>query len=355
MYYLTRSPHGGDIYQDNITLDFSANTNPLGTPPCVIAAAREALEHADRYPDPYCRALVRAIAEYEGVPASNILCGAGAAELIYAFCAATKPERAAELAPTFSEYSTALALNGCEIRRYALRQGNDFLPDKEFLKFLQTEQPEAVFLCNPNNPTGRLLPTALPEEIAAFCKEKNIRLFLDECFLELSDGRESLKGRLAEFPGLFILKAFTKTYGMAGLRLGYCLSTDAALLGRMAELTPPWNVSSVAQAAGVAALRERAFLDETLALVRAERPRLKAELEALGLWVCPSEANFLLFRGPEDLQLQLRRRGIALRDCTNFPGLGPGWYRAAVRTHRENEKLISVMKGVLSFPAGGGE
>ena len=343
MYYQTKNPHGGDIYASPVELDYSANTNPLGVPPAVIAAAAQALERADRYPDPYCRALVKAIAEAEGVQPEYIFCGNGASELIFAFCAAAQLGKAAALAPTFSEYASALELFGGSTVLYPLRQEWGFLPGTDFLDWLRAERPEAVFLCNPNNPTGRLLPHDLIMQVITLCKQIGARLFVDECFLELSCGGESLKGELAGFPGLFILRAFTKSYGMAGLRLGYCLSADGALLKRMAELTPPWDVSIPAQAAGVAALGEGEFLRRAKALIDRERPRLKAALEAMGLYVCPSDVNYLLFRGPETLAGDLRSRGIALRECANFPGLGPGWYRMAVRTEEENDRLLAAM------------
>ncbi len=343
MYYQTKNPHGGDIYGEPVELDYSANTNPLGVPPAVISAAAEALTGADRYPDPYCRGLVKAIAAAEGVKPETILCGNGASGLIFSFCAAAGVKKAAALAPTFSEYASAAALFGCGTVFYTLRRENGFLPGEDFLGWLRAEAPEAVFLCNPNNPTGRLLPSGLIMDVIALCKQINARLFVDECFLELATGGESLKGLLADFPGLFLLRAFTKSYGMAGLRLGYCLSADSALLERMASLTPPWDVSSPAQAAGIAALGEGEFLRRAVALIERERPRLKGALEAMGLDVCPSDVNYLLFRGPEGLLGDLRRKGIALRDCANFPGLGPGWYRMAVRTEEENDRLLAAM------------
>ena len=344
MYYQTKNPHGGDIYASPVELDYSANTNPLGVPPAVIAAAAQALERADRYPDPYCRALVKAIAEAEGVQPEYIFCGNGASELIFAFCAAAQLGKAAALAPTFSEYASALELFGGSTVLYPLRQEWGFLPGTDFLDWLRAERPEAVFLCNPNNPTGRLLPHDLIMQVITLCKQIGARLFVDECFLELANGGESLKGLLADYPGLFLLRAFTKSYGMAGLRLGYCFSADEALLRRMAELTPPWDVSGPAQAAGVAALGEGEFLRRAKELIDRERPRLKAALEALGLWVCPSDVNYLLFRGPETLLGNMRLKGIALRDCANFPGLGPGWYRMAVRTEEENDRLLAALK-----------
>ena len=210
MYYQTRSPHGGDIYAEKVELDYSANTNPLGVPPAVIAAAAASLERADRYPDPYCRALVKAISEAEGVKPEYILCGNGASELIFAFCAAARVKKAAALAPTFSEYASALELFGGETALYPLRQEDGFLPGEDFLRWLRAEAPEAVFLCNPNNPTGRLFPSDLIMDVIALCKQIGARLFVDECFLELAHGGESLKGLLAGFPGLFLLRAFTK-------------------------------------------------------------------------------------------------------------------------------------------------
>lgn len=323
---------------------FSANTNPLGTPPGVLEAVCRALPRLHRYPDPYCRRLVQAIAGHEQVPASYILCGNGAADLIYTYCAALRPRTAVELAPTFVEYGAGLAQVGCRVERYFLHQAQNFDLDERFLSFLEGKKPEVVFLCNPNNPTGRLIPLPLLEQILQYCAAQGARLFLDECFLDLTEDGVSAKSLLAAHPELLILKAFTKSYGMAGIRLGYCLCADNALLRRMAAASPPWNVSSPAQSAGVAALAERDFLQRTLSLVHTERRWLTDNLTALGFWVCPSHANYLLFRGPLGLREGLLQQGIAIRGCGNYNGLGDGWYRIAVRPHGENEALITAIR-----------
>lgn len=346
MLYDTKNPHGGDVYAGNVRLDFSANTNPFGTPESVREAIVRALPEVHRYPDPYCRALRAAIAAAEGVPEEYILCGSGAAELIYAFAGAVRPRRAAELAPTFAEYSLALAHTGCTVARYALSEENGFAPDGGILAFLRETKPDVLYFCNPNNPTGRLAESALLEEILTLCEELGGRLFVDECFLDLTDGGESLKPFLARHPRLFILKAFTKSYGMAGVRLGYGLCADAALLHDMSETVPPWNVSTLAQAAGVAALGETDFLEKTRALVREERAWLREQLAALGFRVIPSDANYLLFRAAPGLDAALRSRGILIRSCENYAGLCPGWYRIAVRTRAENEALIRAIREV---------
>lgn len=346
MLFQTKNPHGGDIYGEEILLDFSANTNPFGTPYGVLQAVRESLNELHRYPDPYCRKLVSAIANFEDVPKEYILCGNGAAELIYSYCEAAAPKLAVELAPTFSEYSLGLSRIRCEVRRYTLQQENGFALDETFLDYLQTTMPDAVFLCNPNNPTGKTIQRNLLLQILAFCKEHNIRMFVDECFLDLSDNGKSLMEYLKDHSQLFLLKAFTKSYGMAGVRLGYCLTSDSNLLARMSHTVQPWNVSSLAQAAGVAALQEREFLKRTKDLIVTERKYLKSELARIGFEVCDSEVNYLLFKGPEDLHTVLRKEKIAVRNCDNYDGLGPGWYRIAVRLHEENEELIHTIKAI---------
>ena len=345
MLYQTENRHGGDIY-GGIALDFSANVSPLGTPRSVTDAIERALPELYRYPDPYCRTLVQTISEYEGVPKNFVLCGNGASELIYAYCGAVRPKRAMELAPTFSEYSLALRRTGCEVVHFALKQEENFDLRENFLPILAREKIDALFLCNPNNPTGRLIADDLLEEILRICREKNIALFVDECFLSLSDGANDLTPFLPDVPQLFILKAFTKSYGMAGLRLGYGLCADKELLQKMSAAAPPWTVSTPAQAAGVAALKNAAFLAENRALIRAERPRLEEELRKLGFWVCPSQVNYILFHGAPDLHEKLMRRGMAIRNCANFEGLAPGWYRVAVRRREENEQLIAAIKSV---------
>ena len=135
MLYQTENPHGGDLYGRPVLLDFSANTNPLGTPPAVRQAVVESSQFLNQYPDPYCRKLVAALSDFEQVPTSYILCGCGAAELIFSFCAAVKPRRALELAPTFSEYATALTAMGSAVDRYPLAEENGFALTEEFLPF----------------------------------------------------------------------------------------------------------------------------------------------------------------------------------------------------------------------------
>lgn len=338
--------HGGDIYGDRpICLDFSVNTNPLGMPGSVRQAIGNGGVEDQRYPDPHCRRLRTALSARYGVAAEHILCGNGASDLILRLCACLRPRTVLLPAPTFSEYGRSAALFGAEIRTYPLQAENGFALDQGFLAALTTDI-DMVFLCNPNNPTGQLCDLTLLEEIAARCAGNGTWLVLDECFIEFTEG-QSMLPLLSRYPRLLILRAFTKTYAMAGLRLGFLLCLDAALLDRIAAFGAEWSVSTVAQRAGLAALAEEGWLEKTRALVAEERRWLTEQLEALGLTVCPGRANYLLVRGNRPIYGALLERGIMVRNCESFIGLDESYFRIGVKTRPENESLIEALKEVL--------
>lgn len=335
--------HGGDVWGRETALDFSANLHPLGMPPEVAAAAREAVAGADHYPDPYCTALRTAIAARDGVEPDEVICGAGAGDLIFRLCLALRPRRALVTAPAFSEYERGLTLAGCETERYPLRPENGFDLDEGILDAIGGGL-DALFLCSPNNPTGRLIDPALLEQIAVRCRETGTRLIVDECFIELTDGKPlKLEG------DLFLLRAFTKTYAIPGLRLGYGLCADGALLERLYEAAQPWTVSNVAQAAGLAACACPDWPVRGRELLRTERPRLAGGLRGLGLTVWDGAANYLLFRAPgrAGLREELLKRGILIRSCGNFEGLSGDDYRVCVRTGEDNSRLLQALREVL--------
>lgn len=347
MLYQTPNPHGGDVYTEPVQLDFSTSLNPLRTPPAVIDAIKQAAEHADCYPDPYCRKAMAVISRHEGVSPESILMGNGAAELIYSFCQAAAPRSALIAMPTFSEYEAALTGSGSRVIYHKLLNENDFILQENFAEVILNSRPNVVFLCNPNNPTGRLIDASLLRKVLTLCEIIKARLFLDESFLELSDAKPAMNALVAEHPSLFLLKSLTKSYALAGIRIGYCLSSDHYLLQRMSRSVQPWNVSTIAQAAAEAAMNEAEYIHEALDLIKFERKYLRTALSGLGFQVCPSEANFLLFRAQAGLDAELRKKGIAIRNCANFNGLGRGWFRIAVRKHEENERLIQAMEQIM--------
>ena len=149
-----------------------------------------------------------------------------------------------------------------------------------------------------------------------------------------------------------ILRAFTKHYAMAGLRLGYCLCSNPPLLERMAQCGQPWSVSVPAQIAGLAALQDRDYLERSRELITQERRYLKESFMRLQIPVIGSQANYIFFYLPEipELQQELEKSGILIRSCDNYRGLERGYYRIAVRTHAENERLVAALEAVLQPP-----
>lgn len=344
---MERINHGGDVYGGNAgLLDFSVCLNPAGAPRAVLEAAQEGVLRQG-YPDPQSRGLVRAAARRDRVEESMVLWGNGCADLIDRFALSLRPKKAILLAPTFGEYRRALDGVGCQIQEVFLSRENGFIPDETLLEAI-VPGVELVFLCDPNNPTGRLMDEGLLNQMLARCRQVGAMLAVDQCFLELTAARpDRLVDQLAG-GNLILFRALTKSYALAGLRLGYCLCGDRDLLERMAGILQPWPVSIPAQLAGETAFQSfPRWPFEHFPEMEKERSRLQAALEELGLWVCPSESCFLLFLGPEDLGARLKARGILIRDCANYTGLGPGWYRVGLRTPEENRRLMAALQELL--------
>ena len=355
--------HGGDIYsaQEQLSLmenppdilDFSANINPLGLPEGVKQAITKSVDSLSAYPDPLCRELIANLSKFEKVPGPWLLCGNGAADIIYRLVYAKKPKKAMVLAPTFAEYEEALNAVSCQIFHYELKAENAFRIDENFLDALQQEQDmDVLFLCNPNNPTGQLIPKEMILKILERCKAWDILCVIDECFNDFLEEPEkyTAKEYLEEFDNLFVLKAFTKIYAMAGLRLGHCISSNEKLLKALIKAGQPWSVSIVAQTAGIQAIKEKEYLIRTKELICEERKYLIRSLESLGIRVIASTVNYIFIRWPfnqkNPLHEILFEKGILIRNCDNFYGLSPGYYRICIKEHEDNVALIAALSRV---------
>lgn len=343
--------HGGNIDQYQNCLDFSVNLNPLGPPPSVIRALHTSLSRIGQYPPIGYTKLREEIAGYEGVSREQVLCSNGAAELIYAVCQALRPGSALLAVPTFTEYRRALESVDCEITTWNLTKENSFQMTEAFLFFLKErldagKKPKILFFCNPNNPTGQLADPLLLAKLLQICEKEAIWLVVDECFLDFVDhpGEHTLVGALKECSQLLILKAFTKRYAIPGIRLGYGLSSNSDLLERISRSLQPWNVSGIAAEAGIAALRETGYVELGQKTVQEGRRFLAEGLRQLGYPVYPSDTNYLLFEGDDNLFAYCVQEGILIRDCAGIEGLKKGYYRTAVRLREENELLLEVLE-----------
>ena len=339
----TETVHGGDIYRNPSVTDYSVNSNPLGAPEGVRMAVRESADRIMHYPDVRCDRLREAISGYEGIEKEKILCGNGAAELFFAAVMAVRPKKAVITAPSFSEYERALRTVDAETDYYRLKEENEFRIGEDILEKI-TEETDMVFLCNPNNPTGQTTEKKLLIKVMKACKQCRAVLVLDECFIDFLDdpGRYECRDLIAEYPELVIIKAFTKIFCMPGVRLGYALCGNEMLRMKMRAMLQPWNVSVMAQEAGVAALTDCGqYLKDTRQFIRTQKQWMIERMEMHGYQVYGSEANYIFFHGKKGLYEKALHEGLLIRDCQNYEGLSEGFYRIAVRTKEENERLIT--------------
>lgn len=345
--------HGGDIYsyaethQGRYPLDFSTNINPYGMPLSVQRALQEAIPHCNAYPDPLCRAVRQAISEREHVSPDWIYCGNGAADVLDRLATVLHPQRVLLTAPTFAEYERSLCRtqdrqSHPQLYFHRLQPEDGLAVTERILEDITPDQ-EAVYLCNPNNPTGLTIAPSLLRAIVARCAAYDTWLLVDECFQDFlpDQAAHTLQPLLSAYPKLVLLRAYTKMYAMPGVRFGWCMSSNTALLAALYTAGQPWNVSVLAQACAVAAAREVAFAKASAQQIAVERQWLSAELTQRGFAVYPGEANFLLLdTGDPAFGDKLVQRGILLRDCANYRGLKAGYVRTAVKTRNDNRTLL---------------
>lgn len=348
--------HGGDIYRNRVQLDFSVNINPFGMPETVKEALENAVGDAVRYPDICAEQLTAAISAWTNVPKEQLVCGNGASELFMAAVHALHPKKILIPVPSFYGYEKAAKAAGCELSFYELSKENGYALEEGILEKL-TEEVDLLFLANPNNPVGNLIEPSLLTGIAKRCRKQNITLVLDECFIAFTgtQKKDSFCDRMIEYPNVIIIQAFTKLFAIPGVRLGYLMCGNREITAQIREQLPEWNLSVFAQKAGTAAYNETEYVKTSVDFICKEREWLKEKLEKQNIYVYPSKANYLLLKTKLPLYDGLLKRGILIRDCSDFRGLGSGYYRAAVKSREENEKLLKAIeeirleiKGMLS-------
>jgi len=355
--------HGGEVWEvisrtglrkDEI-LDFSANVNPLGPSPLALESIKNNLDCIPYYPDSDCNLLREAIAKYlGGVSGENVILGNGSTEVIHLFAEVfiERGDLALIPVPTFGEYEKAVRKMGGKPRY--IRLSRDFHIDLgSFLR--EMKGAKIIFLCNPNNPTSTLILHDSLLKIIEKAYEEDALVFLDESFIEFVDEEErfSMVSEVENYPNLFVLRSFTKVFGLAGLRVGYGVAhSEVASLLLRAKV--PWNVNCLAQAAAIAALNDDEYLRRTWRLIKDERAFLLRELRRIrGFKVFPAHANFILINIRDsgftaaELKERLLNYGILIRDCSSFRGLDEYYIRVAVRTRWENEKFIKSLKDIL--------
>lgn len=355
---MTQPLHGGNVYKaardQRISveqiMDYSASINPLGFPRTGRRAIHSALNQIAHYPDPDCWNLRQELAQQCRVDPDMILVGNGSTELIHLLPRGLGIKSALIIGPTFTEYARALMDAGSAVQYvYAKREDHFRPPLEETIRQLSVERTrfDAVFLCNPNNPTGRAMDREAMHELAQAVEQRQGWLIVDEAFIDYCQTK-SVVSLLHAHPRMILLRSLTKFYAMPGLRVGYLLGASKAV-ERVRDRQPPWSVNSLAQEVSLAVLQDRAYATRSRMFMKSERARFMVSLRSLSdLRIYPSTTNFALIELPSSTSAaevtdRLACDGILVRDCSPLSGFTTEMIRVAIRTPKENRRLIKAL------------
>lgn len=357
--------HGGDVWgfsrrygvQPEKILDFSAPINPLGPSRKALEALRKNVEIIRFYPDKNPSTLKEAICQYVGgISPENIILGNGSMDLIYLFINvfASNGEILIPV-PSFLEYERAAIISGAKPKLIGLY--DEFSLNIEEIKQKLNEKTRLLIICNPHSPSGRLYDRELILNLIEFCNEKGCSVLVDENYIDFSDLHDNytLAAYVNFYDNLFVVRSFSKFFGMPGIRLGYGIGSPKTL-EQLEDYRQPWGVNSLAFFAAEAALKDRRYIEETRKLICVERERMVNMLKEISvLHVFPSQTNFLLLNilnggiSASDLKEKLALKGILIRDCSNFRNLGQSYFRVSVRKYDENLVLFKALKEAFNF------
>lgn len=342
--------HGGRFSGGNQkldVLDFSSNTSPAGMPHSVKSAIKKRVDEMEHYPDADSLSLISSLKKYTGLSDSNIIVGNGAIEILYNFCTAFLSKKHVLIpTPTFSEYESASKLVDCKFIFFKTMNLSENIDS--FISKIPFNG--CVFVCNPNNPTGTILSKKQLTKIISAAKNKSSFVFVDECFIELvPESNESVINLIKKYDNLFILRSLTKSFGLAGIRIGYGLGSKT-IIDILKKIKIPWSVNTLAQQAGIMAIKNKSHLTKSKSIIKKESNFLKKKIAQIPGFECHnSSTNFILIKTKDEsttIQKKLLKHKILIRDCKNFRGLNNHYIRIAVKSHKDNLKLVHAMEAI---------
>lgn len=357
--------HGSDFEKIESTygirkediVSFSANVNPLGLSANLKQQLAQRLDVITSYPDREYKKLRAAIADYCGADPANILVGNGSTELISLMIQLKAPKKAVILGPAYSEYEREIALAGGRYTYFPLKEADDFVLDEKALISSLTKDTDLLILCNPNNPTASVITDKQMCRILDACQNDDIFVIVDETYVEFAPSYEHVTSipLTRQYDSLVVLRGVSKFFASPGLRLGYAVSSNQALLQQAANSQNPWTVSSLADAAGQLLFADHEYIRQTQTLIAAERERMTACLNAIdGLKCYPSHANFILVRSlrPDISATKLFdaaiRKGLMIRDCSTFAFLDSSYFRFCFMNPEDNDRLIACISRMFA-------
>ena len=344
--------HGGANSLQNLDpqiIDFSSNISPAGIPPSVKKSLKKNIDNVQHYPDLDSSVVISNLTDYTKLDKSNILVGNGAIEIIYNFCFAflSKQTKVLIPIPTFQEYETVAKLNECKISYFKtmnLSENIDIFVSK-------IPKKGCVFICNPNNPTGKLLTKNQLLLIIKKAKKLSTIVFVDECFIEMvPKTNESIISYVKKYDNLFVLRSLTKSFALPGIRIGYAAASKH-MIDILQKIKIPWSVNSLAQDAANISINNKSHLIKSNIIIKKELNYLTNKINRLNGFDCnESFTNFILIKTRQDstqLQKKLLKQKILIRDCKNFRGLNNHYIRVAVKSHKDNLKLVKALENII--------
>ncbi|MFP4454012.1 MAG: aminotransferase class I/II-fold pyridoxal phosphate-dependent enzyme [Desulfobacterales bacterium] len=350
--------HGGNIFAaaqalgcapEDIT-DMSANINPLGPMPGLLEHLGHNIENICRLPEVDAYRVVKAYGDWQGIDKNRIIAGAGTTEFLYLLARALEIGSAVVVGPTYSDYADALEINNVEYNYFLRKSQNRFKPDLNMLK-KQAEAADAVFFCNPNNPTGEFTDT---EQLASLASCLPGTLFvIDESYLPFVCGRKNKTMAHTGLPNVLVLQSLSKIHCIPGLRVGFCTAPLSAA-EKIRKYLPPWSLNSQAQAAVLFIARNSeaadAHAEKTRKYLQGQRAKIYERLSDIpGLEVFDSDTTFMLMRAESFNAAQIADHmllsRLLIRDCSNFHGLDEHFFRISLKEPESNELAAELIAG----------
>lgn len=367
--------HGGNIYklfrEKNIKniLDYSSNINPYGVPEKLRKIITGNMDILERYPDPDYIELRSKIAKNNKVDIKNVILGNGATEIIFLLMKVLAPKKVLVVSPTFTEYERAINAardekkEKVEINHFPLQEEDGFILNINLLIGQLDRNYNLLIMCNPNNPTGKFVLKEDMEKILEKCNRTETKFFIDEAFIDfIENGSEqSIVNTLKNKTNLFVVRAFTKYFAIPGLRLGYGLCFDENLSYEVYKKKEPWSVNNIADLAGMTVLDDAEYIEKTDKWIREEKKYMYEKLEKIKeIKPYKTEVNFILVKidrqiinekglNVHKLKEEMLRKGILIRDASNFRYLDESYFRLAIKDRVNNDRVLNTLKEIINY------
>lgn len=355
---LPKTVHGGQAWRTEGVEDYSHNLNPFGPPECLAETVLSALEGVGHYPDDSCAELKDVISKAFDVAEESIIVGAGSSDIIR--CVPNtffeRGDRVVIPCPSFAEYTQQCRIVGAQVDNIELRPEDDFRIDADEL-LRRAVGAKAVYICNPNNPTGRIEPKDKLVRIVRECEDMGVLVFLDETLLELVPGfvDNTLSGMVSRFNNLVVASSLTKSYAIPGIRIGFGMASPD-LAESMNKVRMTWNVGQVEQAVAIKLLRDcRDHVDHAAGVMAEESEAMNSALREIGFPAGDVSDSFFYFNSLESIGMdapefkaRMMARGIAVRDCSSFGPQFSKYVRYSVKDKERNCRFVAAVDSVLN-------